>query len=319
MKRIVFMGTPEFSVPILQALNEEADYEVVGVVTQPDRPVGRKKKLQASPVKQAALEADLPVYQPERIASDQKVYDLLAADIDVIITAAYGQFLPTKLLDLPKLGALNVHASALPKYRGGAPVHYAIWQGETETGVSIMRMVKAMDAGPVLAQATQAIGPDDTVEELFNTLSLLGRDLLIATLPAFWTGDLEEVPQDEAKASYSPNITRDQERVEWEQTAQAIHNQIRAMNSWPVAHTLMGGQRWKLWKSSVPADQSTDQAPGTIIKIQKKPAQFWVAAGEDTVLALEEIQPAGKKRMPIASFINGGSGGLDVGDQFQAD
>ncbi|AMB98976.1 methionyl-tRNA formyltransferase [Aerococcus urinaehominis] len=315
MKKIVFMGTPAFSVPILQALVASPDYQVVAVVTQPDRPVGRKRKLQASPVKEAALAHDIPLYQPEKIGQDQELAELLASDCDLIVTAAFGQFLPERLLKLPKYGAVNVHASLLPKYRGGAPVHYAIWQGETETGVTIMRMVKAMDAGAILSQAAIPIEDQDTVASMFDKLSIVGRDLLMTTLPDLFAGKIQEVPQDEALASYSPNISRDQERVDWQQSAQEIHNQIRAFNSWPVAHTMLAGERWKLWASQV-TDQDSQAQPGTIVEINKKPARFYVATGDGSVLALTEIQPAGKKKMDIASFINGGAGQLQEGDRF---
>lgn len=315
MKKIVFMGTPDFAVPILEALINQEDYQIVGVVTQPDRPVGRKRRLEPTPVKEVALAHDLPVYQPEVIGKDKEVADLLAEDIDLIITAAYGQFLPERLLQLPTYGAINVHASLLPKYRGGAPVHYALWNGDQKTGVTIMRMVKEMDAGDIIAVREFPISTEAIVEELFADLSQLGRDLLIDTLPEFFAGTIEEIPQDHHLAIVSPNITREQEQIDWTQSATQIHNHIRAMNSWPVAHTFMNGDRWKLWRSQV-MDATTDKAPGTVITIQKKPAQFQVACGEGTVLALTELQPAGKKAMDVASFINGGSGGVHVGDQF---
>lgn len=316
MKRIVFMGTPVFSVPILEALINAGDYTVVAVVTQPDRPVGRKRKLTPSPVKEVAVAADIPVYQPEKIGTDEDVATLLAADIDLLVTAAYGQFLPNKLLQAPRYGAINVHASLLPKYRGGAPVHYALWNGDDKTGITIMRMIQAMDAGAILAQETLSITPTDNVAILFEKLSQLGRDLLLETLPAIFDETIKETPQAEALATYSPTIKREEEQIDWHQPALAVHNQIRAMNSWPVAHTFMHAARWKLWQSEVVTDQTTTAEPGTIVKIQKKPAQFWVACGQQTVLALTELQPAGKRKMPINSFINGGSGGLHDGDQF---
>ncbi|MCY3053212.1 methionyl-tRNA formyltransferase [Aerococcus urinae] len=318
MKKIVFMGTPEFSVKSLQALIDQPDYEVTAVVTQPDRPVGRKHRLLASAVKEAAQAADIPVYQPEKISQDQDLDQLLSqGDIDLIVTAAYGQFLPERLLNYPKYGAINVHASLLPKYRGGAPVHYAIWKGEKETGISIIRMVKKMDAGAILKQAAIPIDDQVTVAEMFDRLSELGSQVLLETLPALFDGTVTETPQNEAEATFSPNITREEERINWDNTAQEIHNQVRAFNSWPVAHTFFDDKRWKIWASEVLEDDETDQVPGTVIAIDKKPARFLVACGSGTVLAITEIQPAGKKAMDITSFINGGAGQIEVGDTFQ--
>lgn len=317
MKRIVFMGTPAFSVPILESLIASEMYDVVAVVTQPDRAVGRKRKLTPTPVKESAVAANIPVFQPKTISQDQEVFDLLANDVDLIVTAAFGQFLPERLLELPHYGAINVHASLLPKYRGGAPVHYALWNGDEQTGVTIMRMVKQMDAGDMIAQAELSIDNEDNVSTLFDKLSLLGRDLLMDTLPDFFAGVLEEVPQDERQVTYSPNITREQERIDWKQAAMEIQNQVRGMNAWPGAHTMMKEVRWKIWQAEPVENQTTEAKPGTIVQINKKPVQFWVACGEQTVLSLTEIQPAGKKKMPIASFINGGSGAVEKGDQFE--
>ncbi len=319
MKKIVFMGTPAFSVNILEALVERTDeYEVVAVVTQPDRPVGRKRKLTPTPVKEMAQKHHIPVYQPEKIGRDQEVKDLLASgDIDLIVTAAFGQFLPTSILEAPKYGAVNVHASLLPKYRGGAPVHYAIWNGDKETGVTIMRMVKQMDAGDILTQVVVPIEATDTVAIMFDKLSVAGTDLLIETLPQLFAGEITAIPQLEEEATFSPNITSQQEQIDWQQSASQIVNQIRAFNSWPVAHTKVDGQRWKIWAGQALVDESTDATPGTIIKINKKPAQLWVAAGDKSVLAITQLQPAGKKQMDVASFINGGAGNLVEGDQFE--
>ncbi|MDO4670325.1 MAG: methionyl-tRNA formyltransferase [Aerococcus sp.] len=318
MKKIMFMGTPAFSVKPLEALIASPHYEVVGVVTQPDRPVGRKHRLQPSPVKKVAVAHDIPVFQPERISRDHDIPAFIAEkEVDLIVTAAFGQFLPMQLLELPTEGAINVHASLLPKYRGGAPVHYAIWQGEKETGVTIMRMVKQMDAGNIITQRALPIEATDTVAILFDKLSELGTALLLDTLPLIFNHEATETPQVEEEATYSPAITRAQERIDWQDNAEQIERQIRAFNSWPVAHTVMGGVRYKLWGSRVLTDTTT-ATPGTIIQLTKKPAQLAVACGEGSVLSLTEIQPAGKKAMPIASFINGGSGGLTVGDRFES-
>ncbi|KAA9300793.1 MULTISPECIES: methionyl-tRNA formyltransferase [Aerococcus] len=318
MKKIVFMGTPDFAVKSLQALLDQADYQLVAVVTQPDRPVGRKRRLTPSPVKELAQAHDLKIFQPENIGQDQEVADFFAQEeVDLLVTAAYGQFLPQSLLQAPKYGAVNVHASLLPKYRGGAPIHYAIWKGDKETGVSLMRMVPAMDAGPILAQAKAPIDDQVTVAEMFDRLGDLGAELLVAKLPELFAGTLEAVDQDESQASYAPNIKKAEERIDWKEPAQAIHNKIRAFNSWPGAYALYEDQRWKFWRTEVLAGETTDKAPGTVVRIQKKPAQFVIAAGDGQLLNVLEIQPNGKKAMAIASFINGGAGQIDVNDRFE--
>lgn len=295
------MGTPDFSVPILEGL-VEAGYEIVAVVTQPDRPVGRKKVIQAPPVKQAALRLGLPVLQPEKISGSPEMQQLIDLQPDVIVTAAFGQFLPEKLLQAPQFGAINVHASLLPKYRGGAPVHYAIINGEKETGVTIMEMIKKMDAGGIYAQESLPITNQDDVGSMFTKLSLLGRKLLLATLPQILANDLKATPQDEALATFSPNITREQEQIDWQKSAQAIDCQIRGMHPWPVAYTTYQGQRWKIYRSQV-VEETTQALPGTIIAKEK--GKLWIACGEQTVLAIEELQPAGKSKQTIQAFLNG--------------
>lgn len=301
MKQIIFMGTPGFSVPILEAL-QASEYEIVAVVTQPDRPVGRKRKLTPSPVKEAAVKHGLPVYQPEKLSGSPEMAELIALEADLIVTAAYGQFLPTKLLNAPTYRSINVHASLLPKYRGGAPVHYAIMNGDKETGVSIMYMEKKMDAGAVLAQKSILIEADDDVASMFEKLSYLGRDLLMKTLPALFAGELNPVEQDEAHVSFSPNIQPEEERIDWTKDAVAIHNQVRGMRPWPVAHTLLNGERWKIWETKI-SDETTELEPGTLIGWDKK--SMSIACGKQTVLQLVAIQPAGKKKMQVASYLNG--------------
>lgn len=301
MTKMVFMGTPDFSVPILEGL-VEAGYEIVAVVTQPDRPVGRKKVIQAPPVKQAALRLGLPVLQPEKISGSPEMQQIIDLQPDVIVTAAFGQFLPEKLLQAPRFGAINVHASLLPKYRGGAPVHYAIINGEKETGVTIMEMIKKMDAGGIYAQESLPITNQDDVGSMFTKLSLLGRKLLLATLPQILANDLKATPQDEALATFSPNITREQEQIDWQKSAQAIDCQIRGMHPWPVAYTTYQGQRWKIYRSQV-IEETTQALPGTIIAKEK--GKLWIACGEQTVLAIEELQPAGKSKQTIQAFLNG--------------
>ncbi|WP_373795178.1 methionyl-tRNA formyltransferase [Jeotgalibaca porci] len=301
MKKIIFMGTPEFSVPILQALFD-SEYEVIAVVTQPDRPVGRKRILTPPPVKELALKYTVPIFQPEKISGSEEMAALIALEADVIVTAAYGQFLPTKLLNAPKHRAINVHASLLPKYRGGAPVHYAIINGDKETGVSIMYMERKMDAGDVLSQKSIPITSSDDVQTMFDKLSTLGRDLLMETLPKLFTGDINPVPQDETKVTFSPNISREEERIEWELTATQIANKIRGMRPWPVAHAVLNGERCKMWVA-VPTEETTQSKPGSITHWDKE--GIYVACGQGTTLKVTELQPSGKKRMTVTDFLNG--------------
>lgn len=300
MTKIVFMGTPAFSVPILEGLLE--DYEVIAVVTQPDRPVGRKKVVTPPPVKVAALAHQIPVLQPEKISGSPELETIIALAPDVIVTAAFGQFLPERLLQVPRFGAVNVHASMLPKYRGGAPVHYAIMEGEKETGVTIMDMIKKMDAGGIYSQQAIPITPQDDVGTMFDKLSILGRELLLDTLPDILDGSLKPTPQNEAEVSFSPNISREQEAIDWHKTASAIDCQVRGMRPWPIAFTTYQGTRWKLWAVK-PLTETTNAAPGTIIRRTKK--ECWIACGEGTVLAVEKLQPAGKGQLTIQEFLNG--------------
>ena len=301
MTKIVFMGTPAFSVPILEGLLESG-YEVQAVVTQPDRPVGRKHVITPPPVKVAALKHDLLVLQPEKISGSTEMDKIASLAPDLIVTAAFGQFLPEKLLQIPRLGAINVHASLLPKYRGGAPVHYAIMNGEDKTGVTIMEMIKKMDAGAIYSQAEIPITKTDDVGTMFEKLSALGKDLLLNTLPELIQGTLEKTPQNEAQVTFSPNITREQDAIDWQKTADEIDNQVRGMRPWPIAFTTYRGVRWKIWDVT-PLAETTDAAPGTIIKKDK--SELFVACGKNTTLALKELQPAGKGKQDVQAFLNG--------------
>lgn len=308
--KIVFMGTPAFSVPILEALVDSA-YEVIAVVTQPDRPVGRKKILTPSPVKEAALKHGIEVLQPEKISGSPEMEKIIEMNPDLIVTAAFGQFLPTKLLNVPRLRSINVHASLLPKYRGGAPVHYALINGETETGVSIMYMEKKMDAGDIISQKSLPITRADDVGTLFDRLSVLGRDLLMETIPQIIDGTIDPIKQDEEKVTFSPNITREQEVLDWNKEAAAIDCQVRGMRPFPGAYTFLEGQRLKIW-AVTPLSNQTDKEPGTIIDIQKD--SILIACGNHTVVQLDEIQPAGKTKMTVAAFISGLGSKLNTGE-----
>ena len=311
MNKVIFMGTPEFSVPILQALIEDETIEVIGVVSQPDRKVGRKQVLTPPPVKQLATAHDIPVFQPEKLSGSEEMQKLIEMEADLIVTAAYGQFVPTKLLNAPKHRAVNVHASLLPKYRGAAPIHYAVLNGDEKTGVTIMYMEKVMDAGDIISQREIPITDEDDTGKLFEKLSLLGRDLLMDTLPSIFAGENESIKQNEEQVTFSPMISREQEQIDWTKTARQIFNHIRALRPAPGAYTLLDGERFKIW-DSVEADVTTTKAPGTIHAIDKN--DLHVACGDGTVLSLKEVQPAGKKRLIVENYLAGTD--LEEGDQF---
>lgn len=312
MTKIIFMGTPAFSAPILRALVEQG-YEVQAVVTQPDRPVGRKKVLTPTPVKEEALKHGIQVLQPERLKDSAELAILKELQPDLIVTAAFGQFLSEEVLAIPKHGCINVHASLLPKYRGGAPVHYAIMKGEQETGVTIMYMVKKMDAGDIISSRSIPITKQDDVGSMFDKLSDLGRDLLIETLPALLAGEITPIEQDETKVTYSPNISREQEQINWAMTAEEIDCMIRGLRPWPVAYTLLFNERVKMWDAK-PLTEKTTKDAGTIIELGKE--SFKVAAGDGTVLEVLSLQPAGKGKLSAGDYLRGVGNKLQVGDRF---
>lgn len=295
------MGTPAFSVPVLEGLLE-AGYDVLAVVTQPDRPVGRKKTITPPPVKEAALKHNLLVLQPEKISGSPEMEKVIELAPDIIVTAAFGQFLPEKILQAPKFGAINVHASLLPKYRGGAPVHYSIINGEKETGVTIMEMVKKMDAGDILSQKAIPITKNDDVGTMFERLSLVGKELLLETLPKILANEITPIPQDETKVTFSPNITREQEQIDWHKTAEEVDNQVRGMRPWPTAFTTYQESNWKLWEVT-PLTETTAAEAGTIVKRSKK--ELWIACGQGTLLAVNVLQPSGKGKLAVQDFLNG--------------
>ncbi|MCW1069649.1 methionyl-tRNA formyltransferase [Streptococcus anginosus] len=309
MTNIIFMGTPDFSATVLKGLLESKQYEILAVVTQPDRAVGRKKEIRMTPVKELALDYGLPIYQPEKLSKSAELDSLLNLNADGIVTAAFGQFLPSKLLDSVNF-AVNVHASLLPKYRGGAPIHYAIINGDKEAGVTIMEMVKEMDAGDMIARRAIPIEETDNVGTMFEKLALVGRDLLLESLPSYLAGDLKPVPQDKNQVTFSPNILPEKEIIDWTKTNHQIFNQIRGMNPWPVAHTLLNGERFKIYEAT--PVEGLGQA-GEILVIGKK--ELIVATGEGA-LSLQTVQPAGKSKMTIIDFLNGLGRQLSVGDFF---
>ncbi|PLR87519.1 methionyl-tRNA formyltransferase [Bacillus sp. V33-4] len=309
MTKIVFMGTPDFSVPVLRQIIADG-YEVIAVVTQPDRPVGRKRVMTPPPVKVEAVKQGIPVYQPEKIRQPEELEKILALKPDLIVTAAFGQILPKRLLEAPRYGCINVHASLLPELRGGAPIHYAIIQGKQKTGITIMYMVEKLDAGDILTQAEVPITEDDTVGTLHDKLSAAGAKLLSETLPKLLDGTLQSIAQNEEEATFAYNIKREQERIDWSKTGEQIYDHIRGLNPWPVAYTTMNGAVLKVWKAEK-INSSADAAPGTIIAIDAD--GFIVATGNQTAIKISELQPAGKKRMTAEQFMRGSGLGLTVG------
>lgn len=303
-ERIVFMGTASFSLAVLKMLIEEG-YNIVGVVTQPDRYVGRKKVLTMPDVKVEALKYDIPVIQPARIKEDyQAVADLKP---DLIITAAYGQIVPQAVLDIPRLGCINVHASLLPLYRGGAPVHQAIIDGQEKTGVTIMYMVKKMDAGDMIAQKETPILEEDTVGILYDRLSDLGAKLLKETLPDILKGINQRIPQDENLVTYAPTLSREDERLDWNMSARQVYNKVRGTNPWPGSYTTYQGKTVKIWAGQVHRCENAmkhhaHQDNGTIVKIFKDAIGVKV---NDGVYLITELQLEGKKRMSVKDYLNG--------------
>ena len=304
MTRIIFMGTPDFAVPSLQRLYASGPaqaWEIVGVVTQPDRPAGRGKKLLPSPVKAVALAHDLPVFQPGRLRREPDTIDALRQLApDLMVVAAYGQILPRSVLEIPCFGCINVHASLLPAYRGASPISAAILDGLDETGVTIMLMDVGMDTGPVLAQARQPIHADDTTESLSARLAEQGADLLVDTLPRWLSGDLAPLDQADLPGAVSTCslVKKDDGRIDRTQPAAVIERMTRAYAPWPSAFTLWQGQNFKIGRARVVPGTAE---PGVVVSTAYGPA---VGAGQDLLL-LQDVQPAGKRMMDVQSFLNG--------------
>jgi len=305
------MGTPDFSVPVLRSIIQ-AGYEVIGVVTQPDRPVGRKRVMTPPPVKVEALNHGIPVLQPEKIRLREDLDQVLALKPDLIVTAAFGQILPKELLDAPPLGCINVHASLLPELRGGAPIHYSIIQGKEKTGITIMYMVEKLDAGDILTQVEVPILEADNVGTLHDKLSKAGSELLLSTLPKLINGELVPIPQNEEEATFAYNIKREQEKIDWSKTGEEIYNHIRGMNPWPVAYTTLAESVVKIWWATKVATNKS-ALPGEVIGIEED--GFIIASGNNTAIKVTELQPAGKKKMSAEQFLRGSGSFLKVGDQ----
>lgn len=307
--RIVFMGTPDFAVGSLQALCESGKHEILAVVTQPDRPKGRGNKLLQTPVKEYALEQGLTVYQPQKVKTPEFVEILHDLQPELIVVAAFGQFLNKEILELPKYGCINVHASLLPKYRGAAPIQYAIIKGEKESGVTIMQMDIGMDTGAMLDKVVVPIAENTTMGELHDALREQGAALLIEVIDKIAAGTAVAEPQDNEQATYATLLDRSMEHIDWSKTAQEVHNLIRGFNPAPSTFTkLPNGKSLKIWGSKM-TDKSSAAAAGTVIETGKH--SFFVACGEG-VLEITEVQPESKKRMPAQVFLNGR--GVQEGD-----
>ncbi|HEY0827393.1 MAG TPA: methionyl-tRNA formyltransferase [Bacilli bacterium] len=315
--RILFMGTPEFAVPSLEAILEEG-HEVIAVITQPDRPKGRKKLLTPSAVKLAALSRGIPVLQPVKLRDALFVDGIIHLHPDLIVTAAYGQILPKAVLQAPTFGCINVHGSLLPKYRGGAPIQRSIINGEKVTGVTIMYMAAGLDTGDIISQVEAGIAKTDTSGTMFDKLSRAGAQLLKETLPVIFAGKATPIPQNHREATYAPNLSREDERVDWTRSSEEIYNQVRGLNPWPGAYTLWNDEVLKIWSCRLDVRQGGFNnvsgaggylpQPGTVL--QSSPDGIQVATGSGTIW-LTVIQPAGKKAMDTDQF-NRGSG-LSVG------
>jgi methionyl-tRNA formyltransferase len=304
MARIVFMGTPGFAAPVLEALADA--HQVVGVVTQPDRPAGRGRRLAPLPVKEVALGRGLPLYQPQSLRTPEAVAQLVAWDPDVIVVAAFGQILRQNVLDLPPHGCLNVHASLLPRWRGAAPAPAAILAGDGVTGVTIMRMDAGLDTGPILAQREESIRPDDTRATLEDRLARLGAALLVETLPAYLAGDLLPRPQPVEGMTYAGQLRKEDGRLDWSHAAVELDRRVRAFTPWPGAFTTWRGRRLKVLRAVPLPEWRGDASPGTVLALADGLA---VATGEGG-LRLEEVQLAGKRPMDVTAFLRGQRGFL---------
>lgn len=299
--RVLFLGTPEFAVPTLDAL-ASASYPILAVYTQPDRPKGRGGQLASSPVKNAAIRLRLPIFQPERIRRPENVAALTALEPDVIVVVGYGQIIPQSIIDIPRHGILNVHASLLPKYRGAAPVQWAIANGEPDTGITIMRIDAGLDTGDMLLKWSAPILPQETAPELAARLAPHGASLLIDALKQIEAGAAEYTPQNNAEASYAPILKKEDGRVDWSRDARGIYNRLRGFTPWPGAYSGFRSRTLHIVRGAV-TDNAAEQAPPGTLRQEKR--RLFAACGENTSLELLEVQLEGKKRMSAADFLNG--------------
>lgn len=299
--RILFMGTPDFAVPSVRALLE-AGHTICGAFTQPDKPKNRGMKLQSTPVKEFCLAHDIPVFQPVKLRDGSALAQIQQLAPELIVVAAYGRILPDEILNYPAHGCINVHSSLLPRYRGAAPINWAVLNGDAESGVTIMHMATELDAGDIISQAATPIDPDETVETLHDRLAELGAQLLVETVRQIGEGTAARTPQDPALVTFAPMLSRELSPMNWERPARALHDQVRGLIPWPAAVAELDGVRCKVFSTAV-CDQCVSQAPGTVVQADKKGLK--IACGGGTLLELREIQPNGKKRMAAAAFLLG--------------
>jgi methionyl-tRNA formyltransferase len=293
------MGTPDFALQTLQGLID-AGCNLVGVYTQPDRPKGRGKQMAAPPVKELARQHGIPVYQPQKLRQPEVVAELEALAPDLIVVVAYGQILPKSVLDIPKHGCINVHASLLPRYRGAAPINKAIIDGETETGITTMYMDVGLDTGDMLVKKALTIGAEETAGELHNRLALLGREAMEETLRQLCAGTLQREVQDDDQSSYAPMMKKEDGRIDWSRSALEVHNQVRGLDPWPGAYTSLDGELLKLARTT--PQNHADASPGTVISADKDGVR--IACGSGSLL-VRELQLAGRKRLGAADFLRG--------------
>ncbi len=297
--KILYMGTPEFAVNALKSIID-AGYNVIGCYTQPDKSQGRSKKLVPSPVKEAALEAGVPIFQPVKLREEENVSAIREMNPDIIVVAAYGQILPKSILDIPKYGCVNIHASLLPKYRGAAPIEWSVINGEKETGVTTMFMAEGLDTGDMIEKSVTAIGEKETAEELRKRLAEMGAELIISTISKLITGEFDRIPQDDSKSNYAVRLSKEMGRVNWALPAENIERLIRGLQPWPVVYTELNQKSLKIYEADVVND--INGTPGEIVEVGKK--YFTVACGEGGLRILK-VQPEGKKMMDTVAFLNG--------------
>ena len=298
--KIVYMGTPDFSVGALEALIA-AGYEILTVVTQPDRPKGRNKELTVSPVKECAQRHGLSVYQPQKIKAAESVAYLKTLQADIYIVAAFGQMLSQEVLDIPRYGCVNIHASLLPQYRGAAPIQQVLLDGRTETGITIMQMDVGCDTGDILLQEKLKITEDDTAGTLFEKMSSLGAELIVKTLPLIEAGTIVPVRQDNSLSSSTSKVSKEMGHIQWKMSAQGLVRLIRAMSPWPSAYTRLNGKILKIWKAEA-ADSAKNGEPGSIAEVTAESLSIYTGKGQ---LRLQEVQLEGKRRMCISEFLRG--------------
>lgn len=299
--RILFMGTPDFAVPALKAL-VDAGHEICGVFTQPDKPKNRGMKLMQTPVKEFAVAHEIPVFQPVKLRDGTAFHLMEQLKPELVVVAAYGRILPDDILSFPRYGCINVHSSLLPKYRGAAPIHWAILNGEMETGVTIMHMTAELDAGDIISAASTPIDPEETAEALHDRLALMGAGLLTKAVKDIAAGEAMRFPQDHAKATYAPMLSRALSPMDWNRTARELHNQVRGLIPWPAAVTVLGGARCKVLAAHA-ANEKKDLPAGTIFEAGKNGIK--IACGGGTVLVIDTLQPDGGKRMKASDFVRG--------------